>query len=294
LEDLRAHARAVEDAGFDVMHTWDHVGTGPSPLAPLLVMAGSTSRLRVCPLVLNNDFHHPVHLARELATIDHLSEGRLEVGIGAGHAHPEYAAIGASFDPPASRKERLSESVQILRRLLSGEEVSFDGEYYHLARVRTLRSYQQSVPFLVGVNGRDALARAAGQADIVGLTMLGRTLADGQRHEARWQESRLDETVAHVRAMAGTRWPSLELNVLVQAVVVTDDRRAAAEDVADRVPGLSMEDALTTPFLALGTYDEIAQHLVMCRTRWGISYFSVRDGVAFAPVIERLRHHDAR
>jgi alkanesulfonate monooxygenase SsuD/methylene tetrahydromethanopterin reductase-like flavin-dependent oxidoreductase (luciferase family) len=113
-EELRALARAAEDAGFDVIHTCDHVVDGWAPLTPLVAMADCTTRLRVCPLVLNNDFHHPVHLARELASIDHLSGGRLEVGLGAGHAFIEYAAIGQPFDPPAVRKARLDEAVEIV------------------------------------------------------------------------------------------------------------------------------------------------------------------------------------
>ena len=140
------------------------------------------------------------------------------------------------------------------------------------------------------MNGKTALAHAARHADIVGLTMLGRTLEDGQRHEARWEQKRIDATVNYIREQAGERWEQIELNVLVQAVVVTDDRRKAAEQVASRVPGLSVDDALSAPFLAIGTHDEIADHLLACRERWGISYFSVRDIDAFAPVIERLRH----
>src|ERR687888_1135513 len=117
--ELRSLARGAEDAGFDVISTWDHVGEGWAPLTPLMAIADCTSRLRICPLVLNNDFHHPVHLARELASIDHLSGGRLEVGIGAGHAFTEYTAVGQTFDPPAVRKARLAEAVEILRRLLN-------------------------------------------------------------------------------------------------------------------------------------------------------------------------------
>src|SRR5712664_3617860 len=132
--ELRLTARAAEDAGFDVISTWDHVIAGWAPLAPLLAMAECTTRLRICPLVLNNDFHDPVHLARELASIDHLSDGRLEVGIGAGHAFPEYAATGQRFDPPSVRKARLMEAVE----LLDGEEVTFDGEHYRLDGVRIL------------------------------------------------------------------------------------------------------------------------------------------------------------
>ncbi len=254
-----------------------------------MAIADCTTTLRICPLVLNNDFHHPVHLAQELASLDHLSGGRLEVGIGAGHSFTEYEAIGQQFDPPSFRKARLAESVEILRRLLDGETVTYDGAHYSLDNVRTLRSRQDHVPLLVGVNGRRALAHAARHADIIGLTMLGRTLEDGQRHEVRWEPERLDTTVNFISEMAGERRGLVELNVLVQAVVVTDDRRQAAQQVASRVPGLSVNDALNTPFLAIGTHDEIADHLVTCRNRWGISYFSVRDISGFAPVIERLQ-----
>jgi probable F420-dependent oxidoreductase len=289
-EELRSQARAAEEAGFDVMHSWDHVADGWSPLTPLMAIADCTTNLRICPLVLNNDFHHPVHLAQELASLDHLSGGRLEVGIGAGHSFTEYAAIGRPFDPPAIRKTRLAESVEILRRLLDGETVTFEGEHYRLHDVRTLRSRQDHVPLLIGVNGKQALAHAARHADVIGLTMLGRTLEDGQRHEVRWEAERLDATVNYIREQAGGRWEQLELNVLVQSVVITDDRRAAAQESARRShDSLSIEDALATPFLALGTHDEIAEHLLACRNRWGISYFSVRDISNFAPVIQRIR-----
>jgi len=289
-EELRSRARAAEEAGFDVMHSWDHVVDGWSPLTPLMAIADCTTNLRICPLVLNNDFHHPVHLAQELASLDHLSGGRLEVGIGAGHSFTEYAAIGRPFDPPAIRKTRLAESVEILRRLLDGETVTFEGEHYRLHDVRTLRSRQDHVPLLIGVNGKQALAHAARHADVIGLTMLGRTLEDGQRHEVRWEAERLDATVNYIREQAGGRWEQLELNVLVQSVVITDDRRAAAQESARRShDSLSIEDALATPFLALGTHDEIAEHLLACRNRWGISYFSVRDISNFAPVIQRIR-----
>src|SRR3984957_13480289 len=195
-------------------------------------IADCTTTLRICPLVLNNDFHHPVHLAQELASLDHLSGGRLEVGIGAGHSFTEYQAIGQHFDPPSVRKARLAESIEILRRLLDGEAVTYHGEHYDLDNVRTLRSRQNRVPLLVGVNGKRALAHAARHADIIGLTMFGRTLEDGQHHEARWEPDRLDATVKYISEQAGDRWGQLELNALIQAVLVTDDRPAAARQVA--------------------------------------------------------------
>lgn len=292
-EELRDLARAAEDAGFDVMHTWDHVVDGWAPLAPLLAIADSTRRLRICPLVLNNDFHHPVHLARELASIDHLSNGRLEVGLGAGHAFTEYAAIGQRFDPPAVRKARMAEAADILRRLLDGEEVTFEGEHYQLQGVRTMRARQDRVPLLIAANGPAALSHAARHADIIGLTMLGRTLEDGQRHEVRWQADRLDRTVDHIREQAGERWPRLELNALVQRVVVTNDRQGAIRALLQQVGSLSFDDAMSTPFLAIGTHDEIADHLARCRERWGITYVSVRDLEAFAPVVQRLKAMDS-
>jgi probable F420-dependent oxidoreductase len=287
--DPRTTARAAEDAGFDVISTWDHIVDGWAPLAPLQAMADATTRLRVCPLVLNNDFHHPVHLARELASMDHLSDGRLEVGLGAGHSFTEYATIGMPFDPPRVRKARLAEAVEVLRRLLDGEAVTFDGQFYHFENVRTMRTAQEHLPIMVAVNGRDALAHAALHADTIGLAMLGRTLEDGQRHEVRWSPDRLDSTVAFIRDSAGDRWPALELNALVQRVVITNDRWAAARQIVATIAGLTIDDALATPFLALGTEDEIASQLLASRERWGISYYSVRDLDAFAPVIARLR-----
>ena len=226
-DELRSRARCAEDAGFDVLHSWDHVVDGWSPLVPLVAIADCTTKLRVCPLVLNNDFHNPVHLARELASLDHLSGGRLEVGLGAGRSFTEYSAIGQRFDPPWVRKARLAESVEIIRRLLDGEAVTYHGEHYGLDGVRTLRSLQSHVPLLVGVNGWLALAPAAKHTDIIGLTMLGRTLEDGQRHEVRWERDRLDTTIAYIREQAAERWDQIELNVLVQRIIVTDDREEA-------------------------------------------------------------------
>jgi len=286
-DDLRTQARAAEAAGFDVISTWDHIGEELSPLLPLMAMADATERLRVCPMVINNDLHHPVQLAMELADLDHLTGGRVELGIGAGHAFTEYAAIGVPFDPPAVRKRRLAESVELVRRLLDGEEVTHQGEHYRLDGVRTKRSLQERLPFLIGVNGKQALAHAARHADTIGLMMLGRTLEDGQQHEVRWQADRLDATVAHIRAQAGDRL--VELNALVQRVIVTDDRRAAAGALCEAVPSLAIEDALTTPFLAIGTPDEMADHFLACKERWGISYLTVRSVEDFGPVIERLR-----
>jgi probable F420-dependent oxidoreductase len=284
-------ALKAEDAGFDVFQVGDHVGAEPTALLSLAAAALATERIRVGTLVLNNDFHHPVTLAQELATLDHLSGGRLEVGLGAGHSFTEYAATGRTFDPPARRKARLGEAVEILRALLDGDRVSFRGDYYRLDDAATLAPLQEHVPLLVGVNGRTALAHAARHADIVAPTMLGRTREDGQHHDVRWEATRLDNTVEWMRTSAEARWDALELHALVQAVVVTEDRHGAAAAIAERI-GMQVSDALCTPFLCLGTHDEIARHLLACRERWGFSYFTVRDIEAFAPVLARLTGED--
>jgi probable F420-dependent oxidoreductase len=280
-------ARSAEEAGFDVFQVGDHVGPEPSALVSLAVAALGTERIRLGTLVLNNDFHHPVPLAQELATLDHLSGGRLEVGLGAGHSFTEYAAMGQTFDPPAVRKARLREAVEILRALLDGDRVSYSGDHYHLDGAQIMAPLQSHVPLLVGVNGRTALAHAVRHADAVAPTMLGRTREDGQHHDVRWEAARLDHTVEWMRTAAEGRWDAIELHALVQAVVVTEDRRGAAAAIAERV-GIDVADALSTPFLCLGTHAEIAHHLLACRERWGFSSFSVRDIDAFAPVIARL------
>ena len=285
--EIVRQARRAEEIGFDVFQVGDHVGTEPSPLLFLAAAALVTQRIRLGTLVLNNDLRHPVTLAQELATLDHLSAGRLEVGIGAGHSFTEYAALGLAFDPPGVRKRRLAEAVEILRALLDGEPVSVGDGPYRLEDAVTLAPLQDHVPILVGVNGRAALAHAVRHADIVAPTMLGRTLEDGHRHEVRWEATRLDDTVEWMRTQAGEHWPSLELHALVQSVVVTQDRDRAVSEFAQRT-GMAVADISSTPFLALGTAEGIAQHLITCRERWGISYFSVpgdgdvrsRDGPA--------------
>lgn len=286
-DELRDQARRAEAAGFDVIHTFDHLSPGWSPTLPLLAMADATTTLRVCPLVINNDFHHPALLAAEYANLDHLTGGRVELGIGAGHSFTEYAAMGLTFDPPKVRKARMAEALEVIRRLLDGETVTFDGEHYRMRDVQTMRSLQDRLPIMAGVNGPEALAHAAQHADIIGLMMLGRTLEDGQSHEVRWEADRLDRTVAYIRERAAGR--DVELNALVQVVQVTDDRDAAIRELLAEIPTLPFDDAASTPFLAIGTHDEIAAHVQRCRERWGISYFSVRTIDDFQPVIERLR-----
>ncbi len=281
-------AREAESAGFDIFQIGDHVGREIAPLAALAAVAEAVDRIEIGTLVLNNDLRHPVVLAQELATLDHLSGGRLEVGLGAGHSFTEYTAIGLGFDPPRIRKQRLSEATEIIRALLDGERVTFEGRHYRLDGVEILRSRQHHVPILVGVNGPEALTHAGRHADVVALTMLGRTKEDGHRHEVRWESWRLDQTVDLI-VRAGSGRPSFpRLHALIQDVQLTSERERTAAGASART-GMSVSDILETPFLLMGTVDEMVDHLLDCRARWGITYFTVRDIETFTPVLDRLK-----
>lgn len=291
-DQLRAAARTAEEAGFDVLLVGDHVGTGWAPLPILADLAAVTHRIRLGTLVLNNDLRHPVLLAQELTTLDHISSGRVELGLGAGHSWPEYEAMGRPFDTAAVRKARLAESVEVLRPLLDGRQVDWTSRHYVLKGGKVRRSLQDRLPIHVAGNGHALLTHAARHADIVGLSGLGRTLPDGQRHVARFEPARLDEQVSVIRAAVRDSGAMPELSALVQRVEVTSRRRAVAREFAQRIEGLAAADALETPFLALGTHAEIAHQVLTARQRWGISYFVVRDAAAFVPVMQRLRGMD--
>lgn len=289
--DWTGKARKVEDAGFSTLLVADHLVNLLSPFPALLAAAHATRTLRVGTLVLNNDFRHPVLMAREAATVDLLSEGRLELGLGAGHAASEYLSNGIRFEPWAMRAARLAEAVHVVKGLLSGETVTFEGEHYHL---RDTQLYPTPVqrphpPLLVGGNSRAVLTLAAQHATIVGFTGFGHTRAERVVLSGFTAEAAA-ERVRWVCEAAGERFGELELNVLVQAVVMTADRRAAAEEVTRRIPGLSVDQALDSPFLLLGTVDQIVEQLQERRECFGFSYYAVFEQAidAIAPVVERL------
>ncbi len=268
-------ARRAEGVGFDTLLVPDHVGL-PDPFVTLQAAADATTTLRVGTYVLNNDFHDPVLLARAAATLDVLSDGRFELGLGAGHAQPEYEARGVAFEPAKQRVARLAEAVPLLRRLLDGESVTFEGVYYRLRDAACAPHPRQArVPIVVGGNGAAVLRLAAREADGAGLTGLGRTLADGDRHEADWSAASLERRLQMIGDAAGSRGQP-ELSALVQVVAVTDNRGDAARRIAERVPGLTAEDALETPFLLLGSVPQMVHQIVAAHQRWGFGYFVTR------------------
>lgn len=290
LRDPAAVARRAEELGFDVVVLADHVGTrGPAPLTTLGVMAQATTTIRLGTLVLNHDMRNPVQLAWEVASLDRLSGGRVELGLGAGHTPQEYAATGIPLDPPKVRKARLMEGVEVLRGLLDGDRVTYHGEHLRLDEAQILPAAQQRLPILVGGNGHELLTHAGANADIVGLQGLGRTLADGHAHTVKWDPAWLDTQVEQIRAGAGDRFDHVELNALVQVVDVTDQRDEKLAEVCAGVAGLEFDHASQAPYLLIGTVDEIVEQLVAARSRWGITYFAVRGLDDFAPVLDAVR-----
>lgn len=271
--------KRADDCGFDMVVTGDHLEQCLAPLPPLATAAEVSDRLRLGVMVLNNDFHHPSLLARDLATLDVLSDGRVEVGIGAGHSKPEYERAGLRFDDAATRVDRLEEAVIVLRQLLGGETVTFAGRHYQLTGERCEPSpVQTRIPLLVGGAGRRVHAIAARHADAVGFTGLGRVLDDGQRAEpARFASRHVDDDVAALAAAAAGRSTALELQALVQTVVVTDDAIGVAERIAAKhLPSLTPEEVLETPYLMVGSAGALVDKLLEHRERWGFTHYTVR------------------
>jgi probable F420-dependent oxidoreductase len=288
----RAKARRAETMGFDTLLTADHLADGMlAPMTALVTAAEATERLRVGTLVLDNDFRHPVVLAREAATVDLLTEGRLEIGLGAGHMKHEYDEAGLPFDPPGVRVARMAEAATILRRLWTEETADFVGEHYRVDGHRCYpRPVQRPIPLCIGGNGRRVLTSAARVADIVGFT--GFSQVEGAHHvnPTHYTDRGLAEQVGWVRAAAGDRFDQLELNTLVQGVTMTGDRRGEAERLVPLLPELTVDDVLSSPYGLIGTADQIADQLLARREELGVSYLVVfeKDMDATAQVIERL------
>src|SRR5262245_25758198 len=284
-------ARKVEDLGFAVLSVPDHLAELPAPIPALIAAAQATSRLRVGTMVLNNDLRHPVVMAREAATLDLLSDGRLELGLGAGHMKSEYDEAGLAFERGRVRVERLAEAVTIVKRLFAGEPITYAGRHYrvtgHTIHPRPVQ--RPRPPILIGGHGPRLLTLAAAEADIVGLT--GITFARGgvAPDFSGFRTADVDARVQLVRDVAGARFAELELSALLQRVVI-GDRRALAEGLTQRWSTLSVDDVLASPFVLLGSVNEMAEQLQAQRARWGISYYVVQEpyAAALAPAVARL------
>jgi probable F420-dependent oxidoreductase len=285
-------ARKVERLGYSVLLLPDHLSELLAPFPALAAAAAATTRLRVGTGVLNNDLRHPVLTAREAATLDVLSDGRLELGIGAGHMQSEYTQAGLAFDTGATRVERLAEAVVVVKQLLEGGAVTFAGRHYRVtAHTLHPRPIQRPrPPLFIGGNAPRLLAVAAREADIVGLTGITFRRGGAEPDVSDFRATAVDERVRLLREVADTRFERLELNTLVQRVIVTDDRRTAAQELTARWPQLTADDLLASPYVLLGTVEEIIDDLRARRDRWGISYVMTHEPFmdALAPVVARL------
>ena len=286
-------ARKLEDMGYWVLSVPDHLTQMLAPMPAVVAAAAATTRLRVGTNVLNNDLRHPVLVAREAATVDLLSDGRLQLGLGAGYMQSEYDQAGIPYDPGRTRVERLAEAVAIIKRLLAGETLSLSGRHYrvtsHVIHPRPVQ--RPHPPILIGGNGPQLLTLAAREADIVGLTGITFKRGGTEPDLSGCRADAVDERVRLITDSAGIRGEQLELNALVQRVLVTDDRRRAAAELAvGRWSQLSPDEILESPYVLIGTVDQMVDDLKVRRARWGISNYAIHEPYldALAPVVERL------
>jgi probable F420-dependent oxidoreductase len=288
--EWRDKARKVEDLGYFSLTVPDHLAEMLSPLPALASAAEATQHLIVGTNVLNNDFRHPVLLAREAATLDLLTDGRLQLGVGAGHMKVEYDEAGLGFDRGGTRVERLSEAVVILKQLFTGEPVTFAGKHYRVTghRIYPLPVQRPHPPILIGGNGPKLLSLAAREADIVGLTGITFSRGGTAPDLTGFTAAATDARIRLLREAAADR--DVELNALVQRVIVTDDRRGAAEELARRWPQLTADEILDSPYVLTGTAEHLVEQLHARRERWGITSHTIFEpnAEAFAPVVARL------
>jgi probable F420-dependent oxidoreductase len=285
-------ARKIEGLGYDTLTVPDHLAELFAPMPALVSAAEATKTLRVGTNVLNNDFRHPVLVAREAATVDLLTRGRLLLGLGAGHMQSEYDQAGLSFDTGATRVERLAEAVTVIKGLLRGEQVTFSGQHYHVTghRGHPLPVQRPHPPIVISGNGRRLLTLAAREADIVGLSGITFRRGGTAPDISAWKVSGISERLQLIREVSGDRYTRLQLNVLVQRVVVTDDRREAAEELAGQWNQLTPDEILQSPYVLIGSANQIIEDLQSHRERWGISYFTIFESYAdaFSPVVAQL------
>ncbi|MFN8590249.1 MAG: TIGR03621 family F420-dependent LLM class oxidoreductase [Thermomicrobiales bacterium] len=298
LLDLQDIAARAEDAGFNTLLIRDHLVDAPfgaqlAPLTTLAVAATLSTTLRLGTLVIDNDFRHPAVLAKEIATLDLLSAGRVELGLGAGWLANEYEQSGISFDPPGTRIERLAESIAILKKLLAAEPATFHGKHY---RIDGLRSFPASLqrphpPILLGGGARRMLSLAGREADIVSVLTSNVTSGALRDDPAERSPDRVAEKVGWIRDAAGDRFPRIELS-LFPDFVVTDDRRSAAAAIAAARgwTALAPEAVLAMPAMLIGDLSQIVDLLQQRRETLGFSYFVIGDAdlEAVAPIVSRL------
>ncbi len=289
--DWAAQARHAEDLGYDTLFMPDHFGDQLAPVPALMAAADATTELKVGALVFDNDYKHPVVLAKELATIDVLSGGRLEVGIGAGWMKSDYDQSGIAMDAPGVRVSRMEEGIAVIKGCFGRGPYSFTGEHYTIDGYDGLPKPAQSpLPFLIGGGAKRVLSIAAREAQIVGINP---SIHSGQVDAAAAQNGAAEETdqkLQWVKDAAGDGYADLEINLLQFAAIVTDDRKGTAEMMAPLF-SLPPEELDAYPHVCIGTIEEITESLQARRERWDASYivFQADAMEPMAPVVAALR-----
>jgi probable F420-dependent oxidoreductase len=294
----RDSLRRIESLGFDTVAVSDHLTRGwvMEPTAALLAAAEATDRLRVLTLVLANDFRHPVLLHKTAAMVDVLSDGRLELGLGAGWLRSDYEAAGIPYDPPAVRLARLGESLRVIKGLFGPEPLTFRGEHYAVDGLDGLPKPVQTPhpPLLVGGGGRRVLGLAAREADIVSVHC---NLRRGELDEGAASDlsaERVEEKVGWVREAAegaGRSLDELELQFTAYLCRVTDAPSAADAAASSFAGMLEADPALVerSPAVLIGTVEECVERLQERRERYGFSYLKLGGDLDnVAPIVARL------
>lgn len=286
-------ARAVEAAGFSTLLLGDHLPFSLSPIAGLMAAANATTTLRVGTAVFGNDFRHPVFLAREAATLDRLSDGRFEFGLGTGWYHLDYEQSGMPLDAPGIRVSRLEEAVKVIKGFFGEQPFDFDGAYY---KTRGLKGVPRPVqkpypPLVIGGGSRRVLNLAGREGDIVSIN--AKTTPAGWLDFDSMSADRTAEKVGWVREAAGARFDAIELNMLANELIVTNDRRGATRESLTRrkLPAdeASVDRWLDSPPIFIGSVNEIVDLMQMRRERYGISYISMFEPMEpLMPVVKRL------
>ncbi len=291
--EVRDTARKAEDLGYHALTIADHFDTQVGPLTALAAAAQVTTTLRVGTLVLSNDYRHPVVLAKEIASLDELSDGRITFGLGAGWAVDDYTQAGLPFDRPGTRIERLTEALDLFDQLFSGEPVHHHGTHYQVDGIvgAPLPIQRPRPELLLGGGGKRMLSLAASRADIVAVNV---NLAGGHIDASVGPDAtaaRTDEKVGwiHAASDAAGRATLPIIQVRIHVAAVTEDRAGMAELLAGGL-GLTPDEALQSPFQIVGTVDGIVEELQARRERWGFSDIGLSASVAddLAPVVERL------
>lgn len=296
LEHLVAQARQAEQAGYAIFLLPDHLEDQFAPALALAMVAQATTSIHIGSCVFDNDFRHPAMLAKDVATLDHLSHGRFELGLGAGWMQSEYEHIGLSFDRPAVRIARLAEAIQIVKALLTEETVSFSGQHYSINSMHSLPRPLQTPfpPIYLGGSGKRMLQLAAREASCVGIVPRIKKAERGEYMNDLLDmddavPDALQQKISWIREAAGPRSTDLELNIVLMEVQVTDAREQAQQTLADRY-GASAQAIQDSPFFLVGSHEQIREKLWQVREQLGFSYITAWEEhlEALAPVVAHL------